>query len=520
MADPERPVVDWLAEVIAEGDLLADRELLRGAYIRLIGSLVVGGKHERALAYYDQAVEEFGGLEYITREDILRSSTLTALGEGGLTTLGGTIRFEIPGALPGDTLLVTPDVDAPVDGPYLEAGDASSGRVRIDRRIGTWPQRWVLRNDRGEAVGSGGVWPAPESDVEVRVERRDQISDAVVDEVLGDRRPADGTRRVFQVILDCADWRIIQYGRARGELPFFGRMIEEGRRAVLESIPPFTAVAITKLVYPNKQGTRSVIDLLHQLGAEIQGLNFVGVNPFEPLEWVLPKEGQLFETIADGGFSTVNLLRSEGSLQVGRQAEVLGPGDRSQQLPGYKGSRPLDDDERELLGPLEGTSGHLIEEMAADFDVLEQLAEGDPIDFVALRVASLDLMTHGSFQTMNQTGRDDGDALMYRVYRYMDHRLGRLDGLLDQDDILIVMSDHGIRTPMEHDRHAVFLVSGRGIEPGRVPGTPPIREVSGWVADLLGVDTGWPGPGEGVLTTPSSAGQGPQESAQGPSDTE
>ncbi|MGD2113649.1 MAG: hypothetical protein PVG07_01250 [Acidobacteriota bacterium] len=526
--DPDYPILRRLADVVAEGDRLEDRDLLLGAYIRLIGSLVVAGRHEQALGYFEEASAQGLELGFITREDILRSETLATLGEEGLEALHGELLFRVPDPRPGDTVLVSPDAGRPVDSPYVElpvpASGRAAGRVRVDRRIGTWPQRWVLRDGRGRTVASGAAWPTPGHTVEVRVERRgrsgsgagsgdggaaspEPISGSIREP--GTRRPADGTRRVFQVILDCADWRLVQYGRARGELPFFDRMVREGRRTVLESIPPFTAAAITKLVYPEKQGLRSALDLLHQLGGEIQGLNFVGVNPFQPLEWVLPEESQLFETFARGGLGTVNLLRSHGTLQVGRQAQVLGPGDRVRQLPGYEGSRRLTGDELRLLGAADEVPTGLLEEMAADFDVLERLAEGETVEFVSLRVASLDIMTHSRFQTMNRTGQDDGEALLYRTYRYMDRRLGALAGALDEDDVLIVMSDHGIRTPMEHDRRALFVVAGRDVEPGRIPGTPPIREVSGWIADMLGVETDWPGAGDvDWIATPQSGRPG------------
>jgi hypothetical protein len=117
---------------------------------------------------------------------------------------------------------------------------------------------------------------------------------------------------------------------------------------------------------------------------------------------------------------------------------------------------------------------------------------------------------------MNRTGQDDGGALLYRTYRYIDRRLGALSGALDEDDILVVMSDHGIRTPMEHDRRALFVAAGRGIEPGRIPGSPPIREVSGWIADMLGVETGWPGSGDTEWVTREVTPADPPRTADRP----
>lgn len=506
LSDPSRPTLQMLREVAAQGENLEDQELLQLVYQRLVGTLVVDQLYDEALATYDQAIQVVGDLGMITREDILRSESRALLGEEQLEALRGTIRLHVADLRPGDTLLVTPPLDEPVDSEYVSIDVPSSGVAALERGVGTWPQRWVLRDSQGRVAGSGAVWPRPEAPVDIDAERRRPTSTTTT--TTGPSGPAgpagpaatpadraNRRRRVFQVVLDCADWRLIEYGRARGELPFFDQAIRRGRRAVLDSVPPFTAVAVAKLVFPTKVGTRSFFDMVHQLGAEVEGLNFVGRNPFAALEWVLPEERGIFETFAEHGYSTVNLLHSHGALQAGRQAQVLGPGDVVRQLAGYSASRPLTADEARLLGEPEDLAIDFLQEMAADFDMLDRLAKDSSINFVALRVASLDLMTHSHFQTMNRTGQDDGNPVLYRTYRYMDSRLAEVAEKLGPNDVLVVMSDHGIRTPMEHDRRALFVAVGDGVLPGRVEGTPPIREVAGWIADLLGVPTEWPGAG-------------------------
>ena len=224
----------------------------------------------------------------------------------------------------------------------------------------------------------------------------------------------------------------------------------------------------------------------------------------------------LFETLADHGLATVNLLHSHGALQVGRHAEILGPGDRRRPLARYRSARPLDAIESALLGGLvDESTAPFLEEMAADFDLLERLAEDEAtLDLITLRVASLDLLTHARFRELQNTGQDDGDLLLYRTYRLIDHRLRKLQSRLGAGDVLIVMSDHGIRTPLEHDERALFLALGPGVEPGRNSGTPPIQEVSGWIAELLGVAVEWPGTGpkDWIRPPASEPGAGPSSS--------
>ncbi len=73
----------------------------------------------------------------------------------------------------------------------------------------------------------------------------------------------------------------------------------------------------------------------------------------------------------------------------------------------------------------------------------------------------------------------------------MDLRLRQLYQALDANDVLVVMSDHGIRSALEHDP-ALFIAAASGLSSQRVPGEPELRGVPRLLADLLGVQTEWP----------------------------
>jgi hypothetical protein len=114
---------------------------------------------------------------------------------------------------------------------------------------------------------------------------------------------------------------------------------------------------------------------------------------------------------------------------------------------------------------------------------------------VAVRIEPLDILTHASYADTTADARDDGERLLFSVYRYIDARLGEIDAALDEDDVLIVMSDHGIKTAMEHSPDAFFVAVGGGVPVGRVPGQPDLRGVPRALAELLGVATDWPDTG-------------------------
>jgi hypothetical protein len=191
------------------------------------------------------------------------------------------------------------------------------------------------------------------------------------------------------------------------------------------------------------------------------------------------------------------MLFSHGMIDAGRHAELVGPGGQRRQARAIRAVRPLTADELEHFPVLASASfaqfRSLVETIAAELDAAREMAREGEIDLLLLRVEPLDLLTHGLFQELNRTGQDDGRGPLLEVYRYLDARLAELDAALDRDDVLVVMSDHGIRTAMEHERDAIFVASGEDLPAQRVAGRPDLRGVPRALATLFGIETAWPG---------------------------
>jgi hypothetical protein len=496
LEDPTSSTVDLLQRAVDTRDRLDDPELLAMVYRRLIGALVVAGRHGDALAYLDQASAEGIEMTGVSREDILRSRTQSVLGSEGARFEDGTVVFHRAGAGTGESLWLSPPETEPVDSPYEVHAIPPSGRFSISRQVGVAPVRWVLVDAAQRATSSGVVWPVPGVAVEVELP-----SDRPTERLThaSQRRPPDGRRRVMVALLDCGDWRLIQFGRARGELPMFDHLVSSGTRGVLLSDPPFTAVALEAITRPHQRGISSFLGFLFGLGTEAEALNFVGVNPFAFIDWVLPADDDIFTTLGAGEVVAANMIKSYGPIQVGRQSQIHGPHGVVRTAGGYQGSRELDPDEQRDFPAMASVERRedrsLIREMAADFDTLATFA-GDPgVDLTVLRVASLDILTHAHFADEVRSGSSGGAGLLAEVYRYIDRRLAELDGAMDEDDLLIVMSDHGIRTALEHDRSSLFLAVGAGLPPGRLEGMPELRGLGRLLADLFGVDNDWPATG-------------------------
>jgi len=491
LGDPDASIISLLSDALAKTDGFVDDRLLEAVATRLILTLVGADEQEEALAIYDRYSQRFA-FPGLTREELERSAINRTLDTGNDTRPLGAIRFSLPSSDPQNSLLISPLPEEPVDTAYHAVEPDSSSVVEVHRPLDVAPVRWVYRDAEGNALASGTVNPRPGSTLTVSVSASEPHPPA---RPVLRRKPADGHRRVFLIMLDCGDWRLTQYLRTRGDLPVLDALLSTGFRSVLDSDPPLTAAALESLVFPKRHGGASFVGLVHQIGVEVAGLASVGENPFGALAWILPEDEDLFSVLGSRDHSAANMLFSHGGIRAGHHSEITGPNGVRRRLSIATSSRDLDEMERRrwpgLVTDSERDAVH-VRTIAAEFDTAQEIARAGAIDLLALRIESLDILTHSHFAQTARTEQDDGQSFLYELYRYIDTRLGEVHNLLDEDDIFIVMSDHGIRTAMEHSRHAMFVATGRGVPRGRADGAPALRGVSATLADLMGLSSDWP----------------------------
>lgn len=497
LPDPERGVRNLLRASLAERDAIADAEIVRLVTQRAIAHALAEGDVDEALAIFESA-EPAHAPRGITRQQIERQR------DDGATE-AGTLRFTAPAELAGGSIALSPGAAAASDADYetrvLTAGTAEFGRSR-----GPWPERWIARDASGRVRASGRVWPRPGAVREVAIELAPPASASrhEVGPPAGERAGPDGRRRVLAVVLDCADWRLTEYLRQRGELPVFEHLREIGWRAVLRSDPPLTAAAMEKLVWPERGRPVTVLSWVHQLGLELAGLEAVGRNPMAFLEPALPRGANLFEVIGSGPHRAANMLFSHGMIDGGTHAQIVGPRSQRQPARRSRASRALAPVEQRRYPALlrDPRARPQVESVAADFDAAVEVARAKEVDFLFLRIEALDLLTHAYFAALVENAQDDGDAILLEVYRYIDARLGQVWNALDRDDVLVVLSDHGIRTSMQHAEDAIFVAAGGGLPHGRTAGMPDLAGVPRLLTDYLGVETSWPD--HGIAPVPAA----------------
>jgi hypothetical protein len=490
LEDPDATVGRLYVEAVDAGDAIAAPWIREAVRKRLIIGLVRVGRAEDALALYDATRTEFA-LAGLTREEILNEAVDA---EGGTPEFAtGELRFVLSETI--DARLQVSDDRRALDADWESASLRSD--VTVVRPRSPTPVRWVLSSPAG-TLASGAVRPRPGHRIDVAVSVGAPAPRAP--EWVLSRRPADGRRRLFALVVDCLDWRIVQYLRARGDLPVQDALRAAGHRAVLWTDPPYTAAAMKALVKPGASATTSVLSVLHELGLELEGLESVTANPVGGLRWLLPLRDDLFRRIGSGPYVAANLLFPHGAMDAGEGGVLIGPDGAVGSLGVSRLRRPLTPVEMadhpgfELAA--DGAEDDNLQRIAAAFDTAATVAANPAVDFVVLRVEAFDLLTHGAYANAAAVGQDDGRGLLFEAYRYADRRIGEVAAALDADDVFVLLSDHGIRTAMEHDNPAVFIAVGPGLAPGRASQSG-FEGVSRALATLLGADvpSGWPDTG-------------------------
>lgn len=489
LVDPERPTIELLRQAIATQASLRDRNVVWGLHRRLITELLAANRPEEALAAYDAGAKSIE-LTGITREEIERAVGGTQAAGAGPAR--AEVVFQLPPESAGGTLSLSPEPDQPADAAYRVFPIPKQGRLALETQRGLHPRRWVLRDAQGGVQGSGAFWPEPGRPIRIEPQPAHETASETTD--ASARAPGDGRRRVIAILPDCGDWRLVGYLRERGELPFHGRLFEQGYRAVLESRPAFTAAALQSLVWPAAPRVRTTLDWIHDLGLELAGLEAVGRNPVGFLAAVLPERPNLFETLGGHDRVTANMLLAHGRIEAGRHAEIVGPHGHHRSLPSQSAYRPLSADERRRFPGLDqdGDTRRHAETIAAELDAAERIVRAGEVDFLFLRLEALDLISHAHYGPLDGRGQDDARGALLDAYRYIDERLAVLDTLLDRDDWLVYLSDHGIRSSMQHEEDAIFAVLGEGVPRGRAPGMPALRGVPRSFAAMFDIETDWP----------------------------
>lgn len=456
--------------------------------------------------------------------------------EGASLSFRARVRYRV--AIGGiERLHRAVDGDSIEDGAIVPAMQAALDRVARDpnrSEIGSGAFREAV--ERGLAAGLDGYG--------IELIGLDDVQDRPGDAVVRTPRVAD--RNVLVVGLDGADWDLIDPLIGRGELPNLARLVEGGVRARLRTIHPilspvvWTTVATGKR--PEKHGifdflaegpdgtpvpvtrtlwtARPVWDLLGDAGVPVAVTAWWATWPAEPVRGYMATDRiayQLFrDVIPDESDDPAAEARGKAfppALYDDIRPRIVPPaGVRLDDLGSYLDldvvrAESLEDAERVDELKTVAASGRTYEAVAT------MLLDRQPRGFHAVYHEGTDTVAH-LFMTFRSPAMDGADPARTRAfaaavdgaYREADAMLGRLLDRVDDDWIVVVLSDHGFKhgdnRPATdprishgpaadwHDRFGVLVMHGPDIRRGAVVADASVLDVAPTLLALYGLPVG------------------------------
>ncbi len=463
------------------------QSVFEAVFRRAISTRALQRREEEALALLDRARRLFPAFN-LTAADVRRAAAQSGrfAGAGG----PGTLRFVPPG--PGRLRVADQDPVAP----FVE--QLAHGPVTVSRAVGATPVRWAWLDENGQTLrGGGSAWPVAGASVTVPIESRDK--QPVSTYAPPPRRVADGRRRVVAVLLDSFDWAVLRYVEARGELPFLSWAIPRSRHGVLRCVPATTAASVKKLLYPGAEQAPTFATFLADHANQVGFALETDAGLSRPFSWLSPTREHLFTTLAKAGVTAVDLVPDfTAPGRPARAGLVHRPGQGpSPRVPDHQDPAALDIARVvPSFARWPAKHSHWGFETAAVFRRVDAAVADAGVDLVVAHVDPTDLASHNDLRPLD-TGAQEADVSILRdLYRYVDHRLAHVYAQLDNDDVLLVFSDHGATSALAHSPRGVFILLGGPLDArGRQPDGDWSIDGLSWLLHRLvvpGAGPDWP----------------------------
>lgn len=312
------------------------------------------------------------------------------------------------------------------------------------------------------------------------------------------RAPADGRKRTIVIWPDGGAWFFLHTLIERGGLPRIKSFLETAAQGkMLSTHPPLTATAYLKMVRILGKNDRRVEDrgFFKMLALQLKGIPF--------LDWAFDDEVaslgddplSIFNILRKNGYSAVNLVFSDKYMSA--------PDDAGQAATGSKGGGGAFLGAPEILKELsidrskEPSRAARVDSAIAFIQAYNNTAEkakiGEQVwksgehDFMLLRFPAVDLMSH---KYAADAFDDAMGNLMLETYRQFDIAFGTFMDLVDEDDTLVLVSDHGVEGALAHHPDCVLAVSGPNVTPGARLPQVSIGQLPHLLLSRFGIATG------------------------------
>jgi predicted AlkP superfamily phosphohydrolase/phosphomutase len=254
--------------------------------------------------------------------------------------------------------------------------------------------------------------------------------------------------------LDCADPALV-FDRWRDELPNLGRLIDSGLHGPLRSTdPPITVPAWTSMMTGKDPGQLGFYGFRNRSDYSYDGMAFANSALVkEPAVWdILTAAGR--RSILIGIPQTyppkaINGLMVCDFLTPSKKARWTYPDDFKDRVEEISGGYMIDvddfrtDDKERLVE-------QVYEMTERRFRLARHLAAHEPWDFFMMVEMGPDRLHHGFWRFFDPTHRlyEPGhrfENVIRDYYLFLDERLGELLETVDDDTVVMVVSDHGVK---------------------------------------------------------------------------
>ena len=262
--------------------------------------------------------------------------------------------------------------------------------------------------------------------------------------------------RVFVIGLDCGD-PVLVFDQWRDELPTLRQLMEAGAYGPLtSSIPCITVPAWSSMTSGKDPGVLGFYGFRNRADYSYENMSMAtGSAVKEPRVWeMLGEAGK--QVIIVGVPQTYPVRQVNGYLvssflTPSIQRQYTYPNELRYEIDRLLDGREYDVDVHQFRTENKDFLLKQIYEMTEKrFIVLKHLLKNKPWDFFMFVEMGVDRIQHGLWQYMDATHPrfEPGNAYQHAIkeyYQYLDQALGEMLSLLDDDTVVMVVSDHGAK---------------------------------------------------------------------------
>ncbi len=301
--------------------------------------------------------------------------------------------------------------------------------------------------------------------------------------------------KVFLLGIDGMTFSILHPYMQAGTMPHFQKMIREGAAGVLRSTIPFvTGPGWTSMSTGKNPDKHGLFNFTKRQGYDTSITTKASHHDAEPVWNILGRHDKRL-IIANVPFTfppdAVNGIMISGFMTPSEDTDFVYPPSRKQEIfrlaPSYR--IDVDSGRHILVGDKEALLREVVQMTEDSGTVIRHLMETDPWDLFFSVFVGSDRLQHAYWDEVMSM---DPSCVAY--YQLLDRILGEILGALDEDTVLMVVSDHGFGYAQKSfyintffERAGFLKLRGGKSEGKRTTGSPPAGRLLMNTANRLGL---------------------------------